>query len=129
MPLYVAPVRPGLVAVLIHCGLKAASGDLLLMGILFLMVSLALGSWRWPVEAASYRHTATWVLAPALGALLAVAFELWAVYVDHRWAYAASMPLVPILSVGLTPILQMVLVPLLVLWLVRPRESRQPRDP
>jgi len=126
MSLYVTSVPPGWIAALTHCG-KAAGGDLLLMGILYLVLVLAIGSWRWPLEPASYRHPATWVLTPAVGALLAVAFELWAVYVDHRWAYGTSMPLIPGLSVGVTPVLQMIVIPLLVLVLLRPREPKRLR--
>lgn len=112
MSLYVSPIAKGFVPILVHCGLKAAGGDLLLMGILYLMLALTFRSWKWSLEGDSFRHPATWVLTPAVGALLAISFELWAVYVDHRWVYAASMPLVPVLAVGLTPVLQMVLVPL-----------------
>jgi L-cystine uptake protein TcyP (sodium:dicarboxylate symporter family) len=63
----------------------------------------------------AYAHPATWILALLIGALLAVSFELWAVFADHRWQYAASMPLIPILQIGFTPVLQMIFIPLLVL--------------
>ncbi|MDI6778510.1 MAG: hypothetical protein QMD77_04995 [Patescibacteria group bacterium] len=40
------------------------------------------------------------------GLVLAVAIELWALKTG-RWAYSASMPLVPIIKVGLSPALQL----------------------
>ncbi len=40
------------------------------------------------------------------GFLLAVGIEVWALGTS-RWAYASSMPLLPILDVGLLPVLQL----------------------
>ena len=70
----------------------------------------------WPANRRSYRHPATWTLPPLVGVLLVVAFELWAIYVVHRWVYGL-MPIVPIVRVGLTPILQMLIVPTVTLLL------------
>jgi hypothetical protein len=61
---------------------------------------------------------ATWTLPPLFGAMLVVAFELWAIYVVHRWEYGL-MPLLPVVRVGLTPVLQMIVVPAITLFLCR----------
>ncbi len=60
---------------------------------------------------------AAWAITLLIGVLLAVSFELWAVYVDQRWQYTQSMPLIPVLQVGLTPVLQMLIIPLVTLLL------------
>lgn len=69
-----------------------------------------------------------WIITPsrgaiaiylAVGVLITIAFEWYAVYLAHRWAYAELMPLVPWLRVGLTPILQWLLLPPLILYFVR----------
>lgn len=71
----------------------------------------------WMNDQVTYTHPATWILTPFVGILLAVSFELWAVYVDHRWQYTEAMPLIPLLQVGFTPVLQMIIIPLIALLL------------
>ena len=63
-----------------------------------------------------------------IGVLLAVSFELWAIYAVRRWEYG-SMPLIPIIGVGITPVLQMVIVPLAANGVCRWWASRQSSTP
>lgn len=51
--------------------------------------------------------------------MITIVMERLATQVLHRWAYAETMPLVPILGIGLSPLLQWLLLPPLVLWFVR----------
>lgn len=91
--------------------LFATTGDMLFMLTLYLTVAVIHKKLWWLADKSVYAHPATWAVPVLVGVLIAVSFELWAVYVDHRWQYG-SMPLVPIIHVGLTPVLQMVFIPL-----------------
>jgi len=51
----------------------------------------------------------------AVGFLVAVIMERAALFASW-WQYAASMPRIPVLSVGLWPVLQLMTVPLAVFW-------------
>lgn len=96
---------------------KATGGDVLFMLILYATLASVHRDPFWIAKRSAYAHPATWIITVLLGVLLAVSFELWAVYVAHRWQYAEAMPLLPILHIGLTPILQMMLIPLVSLLL------------
>ncbi len=60
-----------------------------------------------------------------LGFLWAVGVEYHAVEMAHRWAYAPSMPMIPILNVGVSPVLQMVIVPFFAIFFVRKQLSEK----
>lgn len=96
------------------CLFATATGDMLFMLALHLTVALIHRNLWWLSDRAAYSHPATWIVPVIIGALLAVSFELWAVYVDDRWVYG-SMPIIPVVKVGLTPVLQMILIPLAVI--------------
>jgi hypothetical protein len=51
------------------------------------------------------------VLPLIIGPLLAVSFELWAIYVEERWVYGERMPLIPVIGVGVFPLVQMIVIP------------------
>jgi len=77
---------------------------------------------------AGWARSRAWVLRPTLarlaafvtvGVVITVVVERLATGVFERWAYAESMPVVPILRVGLLPLLQWVVVPPTVVWFVR----------
>lgn len=53
----------------------------------------------------------------ATGLCLGLGIEWLAIYVLHRWAYAADMPILPGLGVGVVPIVQVLLLPPLVFGL------------
>lgn len=97
---------------------KAAWGDVLFMLAIYAALAVVHGNVWWLTDKAAYAQPATWVIAMLVGILLAVSFELWAVYVDHRWQYAAAMPMIPVLQVGLTPVLQMLFIPATTLLLI-----------
>ena len=94
------------------CLFATATGDMLFMLTIYLVLATVHMDWSWASKRAAYRHPATWVVAVVIGALLAVSFELWAVHTVERWQYGA-MPVVPIIYVGVTPLLQMIVLPLL----------------
>lgn len=106
------------------CLFATATGDMLFMLTLHLTVAVIHRNLWWLSDRTAYSHPATWIVPVVIGALLAVSFELWAVYVDDRWVYG-SMPIIPVVKVGLTPVLQMILIPLAVIaisrWFARSR--------
>lgn len=89
---------------------KATWGDLLFMFTIYAALAVVHRNLFWIADRSSCTHPATWIIAPLIGLLLAVSFELWAVYVDHRWQYT-GMPMIPVLRVGLMPVLQMIVIP------------------
>ena len=101
------------------CLVATATGDMLFMALIYGAVAVAHARLTWIAERLLYSHPATWVFPMLIGVLLAVSFELWAIYAVERWAYAAAMPLVPVLRVGITPLLQMILIPVGVILLCR----------
>ena len=125
MPLYV--VRPAPLWERVQmCLFATATGDMAFMLILYLSVVAVHQDLWWSGKKKRYRHIGTWIVPVLVGSLLAVSFELWAIYAVHRWEYA-SMPLLPVVRVGVTPFLQMVVVPLLTLgicWLIAVRRAR-----
>jgi hypothetical protein len=54
-----------------------------------------------------------------IGVLITILMEWLATQVLSRWAYAESMPVIPLLRVGLAPLLQWVVLPPIVVWFVR----------
>ena len=105
------------------CLTAAATGDMVFMAIIYLMLAAAYRSTGWMSDRHSYAQPATWLLPVFMGIPLAVMTELRAVYVVHRWAYATTMLLLPFYHVGLTPVLQMIIVPLFVLLLMKLMEE------
>lgn len=80
----------------------------------------------WSVAALS--RSRSWILSPsgwqvltfvAVGVLITVVAEWLATDVLNRWAYATSMPTLPLLGTGLLPLLQWLVLPPLVVWFVR----------
>jgi len=98
------------------CFYATATGDMAFSVTLFFVLAVVHRDIWWAARRMNYRHPATWILPPLIGVLLVVAFELWAIYVVHRWTYGL-MPIVPIVRVGLTPVLQMIVVPTVTLLL------------
>lgn len=48
--------------------------------------------------------------------VVAIGIERWAL-ATHRWAYASTMPILPVLGVGASPTIQLVVTAWIVLWL------------
>jgi hypothetical protein len=93
------------------CLFATATGDMLFTLTLYLTVALIHPKLSWLEDRAAYLHPATWIAPIVVGVLLAVSFELWAIYAVRRWEYG-SMPLVPLVHAGVTPVLQMIVIPL-----------------
>ena len=110
MPLFVSPNK-SFMADLTMCLFATATGDMLFMLFLYLMVAVVHVDLRWLNDKSAYRHPATWVIPAVVGSLLAISFELWAIHAVKRWQYD-TMPIVPVLQVGVSPLLQMILIPL-----------------
>ena len=111
-----------------HC-FAASLGDGILIVVIFLAGAAAFGRSDWFEQPAKWHYG----LMLATGAALAIAVEWAAVYVAHRWSYAAEMPLIPGLEIGVAPIVQMLILPpiafrVLTFWLRRkadpPRKAR-----
>ena len=99
------------------CLFATATGDMLFMLIIYLVLAMVHKNVWWMSEEKVYHSAATWILPVLIGSLIGISFELWAVYVDHRWIYGA-MPMIPLIKVGLTPVLQMGLIPLVVIKII-----------
>lgn len=117
MPLYHAPTI-SLWDSFTMCLSATATGDMIFMLILYLTVAIIHRNVWWTEDQTTYKHPGTWILPVLAGVLLATSFELWAIYVDHRWVYS-SMPMIPVVRVGLTPVLQLVVIPLAVVLICR----------
>jgi len=98
------------------CFYATITGDMLFTVIIYLVIALVHQDQYWVSKLKLYRHQATWILPVVVGVLIAISFELWAIYVAERWTYG-SMPIIPILQIGLTPVLQMIFVPLLTIYI------------
>jgi hypothetical protein len=96
------------------CG-RATLGDVVVAVVAFWAVALAVGSRAWVLMPTRGR-SATFV---AIGVLITIVMERLATGPLGRWAYAATMPVVPILAVGLSPLLQWIALPPLIVWFVR----------
>ncbi len=73
-------------------------------------------------------RTRNWILRPkrwdiavflSVGIVVTIVFEALATGMFQRWAYANTMPRLPLLGTGLLPLLQWLALPPLVLWFVR----------
>lgn len=58
-----------------------------------------------------------YVLTAVLGAGLSILIE-WNALARSQWAYAPSMPVIPVINTGLSPILQMTILPVITFTLV-----------
>lgn len=99
------------------CLKATATGDMLFMLVIYCTLAFVHRDRWWPSNPKTYRRPATWILPPIIGILLAISFELWAIHVAHRWTYAATMPILPMLQIGIPPLVQMMLIPILSLFL------------
>jgi hypothetical protein len=83
----------------------ASFGDILIVGVLYLLVSVILRDFYWFFNIQK-KHL---ILLSCLGGLIAVVIEWWAL-ITLRWEYGL-MPAIPILGVGVLPVLQMIIIP------------------
>jgi hypothetical protein len=103
-----------------HCTL----GDVMIAGLTLLVALASLGSAAWPSESSR----AVWLLSVVLGSGYTIYSEWLNVTVRGSWAYAESMPTLPVIGTGLSPLVQWLVVPTLALWIAarrRPWLSRR----
>ena len=94
---------------------RASLGDAGIALAAFWAVAVAVRSRRW------IRHPRVGEVLGfvAVGVAITIVFEWLATGVLGRWAYADTMPVVPIIDVGILPLLQWTLLPPLIVWFVR----------
>lgn len=92
---------------------RAAAGDVLIALVAF-----------WGAAAVSSDRL--WLLSPdpihwctflTTGVVITATVEFLSIDILGRWAYAETMPTVPIIGTGLSPVLQWLVLPPIVLWL------------
>jgi len=94
---------------------QATAGDAVIATVSFWGVALATRTRSWILRP-RWREIAGFV---ALGVIMTIMFEAFAVGDLNRWQYAEGMPTLPFLGTGLLPILQWIIIPSLVVWFVR----------
>ncbi len=94
---------------------RAAFGDAGIALVAFGTVSFAERTRTW-VGSLTKRNVIGFAF---VGVVITIVFEWLATSVLDRWAYAESMPTLPILGTGLLPLMQWIVIPPLVLWFVR----------
>ncbi|HLD02357.1 MAG TPA: hypothetical protein VJC07_01505 [Candidatus Nanoarchaeia archaeon] len=90
--------------------LEAAAGDVIMVLLVFLVISLVNLSFAWSI---TKKRNA--MLSIILGVAIAVIFEIYA-QATGRFSYLPIMPLIPFTTIGLTPVLQMIFTPLATFW-------------
>lgn len=86
--------------------IMAALGDLIMMVIVYLFVSVTFRSFSWFKRDWNFQVFRVLVAASIA---LAIIVEIWAISTG-RWTYTDKNPLIPILGVSVLPVLQMALI-------------------
>lgn len=86
--------------------IKATWGDLIMMVIVYLFLSVIFRSFSWFQRDWNYH---VFLVLVAASSALAIGVEIWAL-TSGRWAYTDKNPLIPILGVSILPVLQMALI-------------------
>lgn len=94
---------------------KAAIGDAFMASGAYGLGAVTARRVDWLVSQA----TAPWIVYMASGLALTVALEYLATEVTGRWAYADTMPRIPVLKTGLLPVLQWIVLPIVTLYVSR----------
>lgn len=97
--------------------IRATGGDILILLASFWLSSIICGHRQWLLK--GEQKSAAILIITAL--LVTIMLEWLATGPLERWAYAESMPIIPLLGVGvgLAPLLQWLLLPPLIMWLTR----------
>lgn len=98
-----------------------AAKDGLITVALYLLVGMLVKNASW----ARRFNQRRFIFLIVLGFLWAVGVEYHAVEIVSRWAYASSMPMIPIINVGVVPVLQMIIIPFLAIFLARKQLSEK----
>jgi hypothetical protein len=88
--------------------------------LLYFGYALVYGDVFW-IRQLTFRKAFLLIVIGGLGAVLAETKHLAA----GNWAYADSMPLLPIVNIGLAPVLQFMILPLLIYWISFERQQRE----
>ncbi len=99
-----------------HC----TAGDIMIATLALTASLMLVGRAEWPSR--SFARVAAVTLA--LGVAYTIYSEWINVVVRKSWAYAPSMPVLPLIGTGLSPLLQWLMVPSLALYFA----SRRPRS-
>ncbi len=94
---------------------RATFGDVGIALVAFWAVSFSTSTRSW-VSDPTRRNVMSFVF---VGVVITILFEWMATSVLDRWAYAETMPTLPILGTGLLPLMQWIIIPPLILWFVR----------
>ena len=125
MPLYetaaFSKLTPSSYTLFVHEHWIMALKDSLVTVALYLLVAIVMRNAGWGRKFNNKRLMSLL----ALGLLWGIGIEYHAVFVAHRWAYTADMPILPIIKVGAAPVLQMLIVPLLAILLTRKQLSEK----
>ena len=90
----------------------ASIADVFMVFLLYFGFSIVFGDFFW-IQRATWRKVILVMLVGGLGAVFAESRHLAA----GNWAYANTMPLLPIGDVGLSPVLQFMILPILIYWI------------
>ncbi|TKR53508.1 hypothetical protein D7I39_20330 [Allopusillimonas ginsengisoli] len=114
MPLFSYPENASLAQINLAC-IQASVGDATMVVIAFWFVAYLRKSRAW------FLHPSASSLALFLlpGIIMTIAFEAIATELLHRWTYADSMPILPILGTGLAPLGQWLVLPPAILFILR----------
>ncbi len=88
----------------------ASLGDVLMVSMIYLFVSVISKSFLWFEE----MNVKKWISLVTLSIIVATGVEWWGIS-TYRWTYADMMPMIPFLNIGLIPVLQMALLNPLIL--------------
>jgi len=91
--------------------LLASLGDVMYVGLIFVIVSLKNNGLRWIEKSRKVDYILIWIL----GILIAIFVELKAAYLG-KWSYTSVMP--TIFGIGISPLLQLAVTASLALWIV-----------
>jgi hypothetical protein len=98
-----------------------AAKDGLITVVLYLLVGILVKNAGW----AKRFNRQRFMFLIVLGFLWAVGVEYHATEIAHRWTYAKSMPMIPIINVGVAPVLQMIIIPFFSIWFTRKQLSEK----
>ena len=98
----------------------ASIADVFMVFLLYFACSLINDDVFW-IRQLTFKKAFLLVVIGGLGAVLAETKHLAA----GNWAYADSMPLLPIVNIGLAPVLQFMILPILIYWISFERQQRE----
>jgi len=105
------------VLAVLHC----TGGDILIAAAALLAGLLLAGSDRWPASG--------WLRVMWLTVCIGIGYTIFSEWLNlvvrRSWAYADSMPVVPLIGIGLTPLLQWIVVPLAAFWVAHRSSGRR----